>query len=279
MTAGRQDEGTGTHDDPPLLVTGEDGVAIWTLNRPTTRNTVSEDDMVAALVEAARRANADPAVRCVILTGAGPAFSAGGNLRHMRERLGMFGGEPAELREGYRDGIQRIPRAFASIEVPVIAAVNGPAVGAGADLAWLCDLRIASADAYFAESFVRAGLIPGIGGAWLLDRIAGPAIAAEMLFTGEPVTAEDALRLGLVSRVVAPSDLLMTALRLARLIARNSRPILRMTKRLLADGRTQPMETHLQMAAVMQAVAHHTPDHFEAVSALLDRREPDFRRS
>ncbi|MBE4719531.1 enoyl-CoA hydratase [Pseudarthrobacter sp. AB1] len=258
-------------------MTSEDGIAIWTLNRPDTRNTVSEDDMVAAIVDAAQQANTDSDIRCVVLTAVGPAFSAGGNIKHMRDKVGMFGGTPAALREGYRSGIQRIPRALASLEIPIIAAVNGPAVGAGSDLAWMCDMRIASTDAYFAESFVRAGLVPGDGGAWLLDRIAGPAIAAEMSFTGESVSAERALKLGLVSRVVSPADLLPTALTLARMVARNSRPILRMTKRLLVESRTQTMETHLQMAAAMQAIAHHTPDHLEAVNALLERREPNFR--
>lgn len=265
--------------DNPLLITGEDGIAIWMLNRPDTRNTVSEDEMVSAIVDAAQQANTDPDIRCVVLTAAGPSFSAGGNIKHMRDKVGMFGGEPAELREGYRTGIQQIPRAFADLEVPVIAAVNGPAVGAGCDLAWMCDMRIASTGAYFAESFIRAGLIPGDGGAWLLDRVAGPAIAAEMLFTGEPVSAEDALKLGLVSRVVSPEQLVPTALTLARMVARNSRPILRMTKRLLVEGRTQTLDTHLQMAAAMQAIAHHTPDHLAAVTALLERREPNSQRN
>ena len=120
----------------------------------------------------------------VILTGAGSAFSSGGNVKHMRDKTGMFGGSPAQLRNGYRRGIQRIPLAMMALEVPAIAAVNGPAIGAGCDLTCMCDMRIASERAVFAESFVKVGIIPGDGGAWLLPRAVGMARASEMAFTG-----------------------------------------------------------------------------------------------
>ena len=147
------------------LLRDRDGhVETWTLNRPDTRNPISEPDVVDALVAAVDEVNHDHEVRAVILTGAGSAFSSGGNVKHMRDREGMFGGTPAQLRQGYRHGIQRIPLALYRCEVPTIAAVNGQAIGAGCDLALMCDLRVASTRAVFAESFVKVGIIPGDGG-------------------------------------------------------------------------------------------------------------------
>ncbi|GAA3173253.1 hypothetical protein GCM10020255_063140 [Rhodococcus baikonurensis] len=151
-----------------VLISRTGDVVTWTLNRPDTRNAISEIDMIEALEDAVTAVNRDQSVRAVILTGAGSAFSSGGNVKHMRDKEGMFGGAPGEIRQGYRHGIQRIPLALYTCEVPTIAAVNGPAIGAGCDLSLMCDLRIASTAAVFAESFVKVGLIPGDGGAWLL---------------------------------------------------------------------------------------------------------------
>ncbi|MFE3293398.1 crotonase/enoyl-CoA hydratase family protein [Rhodococcus sp. NPDC059234] len=251
-------------------------VVTWTLNRPETRNVISEPDMVEAFERAIAAVNGDRTARVVVLTANGPAFSSGGNVKHMRDRVGMFGGAPAELRDGYRQGIQRIPRALYHCEVPVIAAVNGPAVGAGCDLALMCDMRIASTAATFAESFVKLGIIPGDGGAWLLPRAVGLARAAEMAFTGDAVDAVTALDWGLVSRVVEPEKLLETAYGLARRVALNPPQALRMTKKLLREGQHQSLESLLELSASMQALAHHTRDHQEAVAAMLEKRTPDF---
>lgn len=255
------------------LLRERDGhVETWTINRPDTRNPISEPDVVGALEAAVAEVNDDVEVRAVILTGAGSAFSSGGNVKHMRDREGMFGGSPAELRQGYRHGIQRIPRALYHCEVPTIAAVNGPAIGAGCDLALMCDLRIASERAVFAESFAKIGIIPGDGGAWLLPRAVGMARAAEMAFTGEPVDAATALEWGIVSRVVAPEDLLDAARALAARVVVNPPQALRMTKKLLREGQHQSLESLLELSAALQAVAHHTEDHHEAVAAMLEKR-------
>ncbi|WP_457256451.1 crotonase/enoyl-CoA hydratase family protein [Pedococcus sp. P5_B7] len=262
--------------DPAVLHARTGAVETWTLNRPTQRNPISEPDMVAALEEAVARVNADHGVHVVVLTGAGSAFSSGGNVKHMRDRVGMFGGSPAELRQAYRHGIQRITRALYHCEVPIIAAVNGPAIGAGCDLALMCDLRLAARPAIFAESFIKLGIIPGDGGAWLLPRAVGAARAAEMAFTGDAIDAATALEWGLVSRVLEPDDLLPVAVRLAERIAANPPHALRMTKRLLREGTHQSLESLLELSAVMQALAHHTSDHREAIDALLDRRMPRF---
>lgn len=260
----------------PILVSRHDNVVTWTLNRPETRNSISEPDVIDSLEKAVDDVNSDPSVRAVIITGTGTAFSSGGNVKHMRDRIGMFGGTPAELRQGYRHGIQRIPRALYHCEVPMIAAINGAAIGAGCDLAALSDVRIASTKAKFAESFVKVGIIPGDGGAWLLPRVIGHARASEMAFTGEAIDAWTALEWGLVSRVVEPEQLMDSARELANRVATNSPQVLRMTKKLLREGQHQTLESSLELAAAMQSIAHHTRDHSEAVNAMLEKRVPEF---
>ena len=233
-----------------VLTSRRGHVETWTLNRPDQRNPISDPDVVDALVANVDRVNADPQVRAVVLTGAGPAFSAGGNVKDMAARRPPFDGPPATLRERYRQGIQRIPRAMYGCDVPVVAAVNGPAIGAGCDLACMCDLRVASSDAVFAESFVRIGLIPGDGGAWLLQRLVGPARAAEMTLTGDPVDAATALEWGLVSRVVEPDALLPEAHALAERIAANPPQTVRLAKKLLREAAHQGLESVLELAGL-----------------------------
>lgn len=261
----------------PLLYEQDGHVVTLTLNRPESRNPISELDMIEAIERAVERINRDLDIRAAILTGTGSAFSSGGNVKHMRDRAGMFGGTPAQLRNGYRYGIQRIPLAFYHVEVPTIAAVNGPAVGAGCDLALMCDMRIASKRAVFAESFVKVGIIPGDGGAWFLPRVVGLSRACEMAFTGDPVDPDTALAWGLVSQVVEPEDLLDAANRLAARIAVNPPEVLRMTKKLIREGQHQRLDSLLELSAGMQALAHHTEDHQEAVAALLEKRKPQFK--
>jgi enoyl-CoA hydratase/carnithine racemase len=251
-------------------------VETWTLNRPESRNAITDEESVAAIEDYVASANADHTVRAVVITGAGTAFSSGGNVKHMRDRAGMFAGTPAEIRQGYRHGVQRIPRAMAALEVPAIAAVNGPAVGAGCDLTLMCDIRIASERAVFAESFVKVGLIPGDGGAWFLPRAVGASRAAEMSFTGDAIDAATALAWGLVSRVVPQADLLPAAHELAGRIALNPPHVLRMTKALLRQSQHLSLDAVLELSAGMQAIAHHTADHGEAVAAMLDKRPPRF---
>jgi len=262
--------------EPLLVDRAENGVETWTLNLPDARNPISGDDMIDALVAAADRANRDTQVRAVILTGAGPAFSAGGNIKDMARGEGLFGHSVQHQRTAYRDGIQRIPRALQQCEVPLIAAVNGPAVGAGCDLALMCDLRIAATTAFFAESFVKLGIIPGDGGAYFLPRAVGAARAAEMALTGDRVEAATALEWGLVSRVVEPARLLEEARALAARVAVNPPHAVRMAKRLLREAQGRSLDSVLELSAAMQAIAHHTRDHHEAVAAMLEKRPPEF---
>lgn len=259
-----------------LLREENDGVLTLTLNQPTLRNPISETPTIEALVAAIEAADADINVRVVILTGAGSAFSTGGNINTMKAGGGLNDPLPAATRRNYRNGIQRLPLLFDAIEVPVIAAVNGPAIGAGCDLACMCDVRIAGQNAKFAESFVKLGIVPGDGGAWFLPRIVGFSKATEMALTGDLLNADEALACGLVSRVVPDDQLMDEARALAGRIAVNPPHAVRMTKRLLREGRTASLAAILEASAAAQALCHATADHHEAVDAFLEKRKPLF---
>jgi enoyl-CoA hydratase/carnithine racemase len=230
--------------------------------------------MVDALVGLLQKLDADQGIGAIILTGAGKSFSTGGNIKEMADGSGVSDADPARTRSNYRNGIQRIPLAFEAMEVPVIAAVNGPAIGAGCDLACMCDIRIAGESAKFAESFVKLGIVPGDGGAWLLPRVIGFSKACELAFTGEVIDAAEALKIGLVSKVVPDADLLESAQELANRIAANPPQAVRMTKRLLRQSRMIDLAASLEMAAPLQAIAHTTPEHREAVAAFLAKAAP-----
>jgi enoyl-CoA hydratase/carnithine racemase len=260
-----------------VLVERRDNIVTLTLNAPERRNPISDLDMVDALVAALEDANRDIDVRAVVLTGAGPGFSSGGDIKKFGPGQGLRGAYPAETRSNYKAGIQRLPLLFQSLDVAVIAAVNGPAVGAGCDLACMCDIRIAGTSARFAESFVKVGLIPGDGGAWLLPRIVGFARATEMALTGEMIDADTALAIGLVSRVVPDADLQGAALDMAGRIAVNSPHATRMTKRLLREAQTATLASTLELSAAFQALVHDTADHEEAMAAVRERRQPTYR--
>ena len=258
-----------------LKTTRDGAVLTLTMSQPETRNALTGNTAVEEFVQACADIAADRSVRAVILTGEGPVFSSGGNVKNM-QRYFQDQLSPDTIREEYRNGIQRVPKALYNLDVPVIAAVNGPAIGAGLDLTCMCDIRIASEKATFAESFVKVGIVPGDGGAWLLPRAVGMSKASEMAFTGEALSAQEALACGLVSRVV-PHDMLMeTALALARKIAANPGGVLRMTKRLLREGERASLESLLEISASYQAIAHMEPDHHEAVRAFVEKRSPKF---
>lgn len=249
----------------------QDGVAILTMDRPQERNALGEEGQFREFVEVCQQINDDLSVRAVILTGRGKAFCAGGNLNAFRESGGAFAGTAPQLRVLHKRGVQLIPLAMHNLEVPTIAAVNGPAVGAGCDLACMCDIRIASQNASFAESFVKLGLIPGDGGAWLLQRIVGLSKACEMTFTGESINADEALKCGLVSKVVSAEALIEEAQIVARKISANSPEVLRMAKRLIREAQTSRLETILEMSAAFQAISQQTVDHNAAIDGLLEK--------
>lgn len=260
----------------PLLFEKNGHIVTLTMNRPESRNPLGEPEDAANYQAAATRINMDRDVRCVVLTGAGSAFSAGGNVKAMKEQDGNFSGPGVRIADGYREGIHQIVRAIWGIQVPVIAAVNGPAIGLGNDVACMCDTRIASAKAKFGVTFLKIGLVPGDGGAWLLPKIIGMARASELFFTGDVIDATTAAQWGLVSKVVEHDELLVEAYKLAERMCVQPPDVLRMTKRLMRTGMTNSFDTVMDMSASYQALAHHTDDHMEALDAFFEKRSPSY---
>lgn len=247
-------------------------VVTLTLNQPDERNALSGPAQWEAVTAACQKIQADPLVAVVILTGAGSTFCTGSNVQDYHDKRGLAAGSPLVVSQNYRQGIQQMARALWTLDTPVIAAVNGPAIGAGFDLACLCDLRIAAESARFSQSFVRMGLTSANGGAWLLQRLIGYAKAAELALTGSMIDAGEAERIGLVSYVVPDHELLATAIELAGRMASNPASALRLTKRLMREAQSSAFETSLELAASFQALAHHSAEHDAAVANVLKRK-------
>lgn len=260
-----------------LQVETANHVTTLTLNRAETMNPLGAKGDGDAFAKACDAINADMDIRCVILTGAGRAFSAGGDIKAMKERSGTFGGTAPEISDGYRNNIHKVLRALYGLRVPLIAAVNGPAIGLGCDLACLADLRIASDRAKFGVTFLKLGIIPGDGGTWILPRIIGEARAAELFYTGDVIDAATALDWGLVSRVVEGEALMAEASALATKIAAMPPHALRHAKNLMRQGRSLTYDSALEMAANTQALMHLTQDHMEGIDALLEKRPAHFK--
>ncbi|MES2289083.1 MAG: enoyl-CoA hydratase-related protein [Pseudomonadota bacterium] len=259
-----------------LTMHREGAVVTLTMDDPATRNALSPA-LTDQLVAACAAINADLSVGCVILTGAGDVFCAGGNIKDMYARANHFAGNAAEIRRTYQNGVQTIAKALYDLEVPTIAAVNGAAMGAGMDFATMCTMRIASQGAKFAESFIKLGLTSAAGGAWFLNRAIGSSAAAEMALTGDTIDAARALEIGLVSRVVPPERLLEEANALALRIARHPPHSIRLNTRLLRESARLDLGASLEIAAAMQAVVQQTDDQHEAVAAAVEKRAPGFK--
>jgi 2-(1,2-epoxy-1,2-dihydrophenyl)acetyl-CoA isomerase len=260
-----------------LLLEKNGPVATLTINRPEVRNILGEPGDGASFKNAVAGINGDPAIRCAILTGAGSVFSAGGNIKAMQEKSGVFAGPPEEITGAYKRDIHGVVQALWDIEVPLVAAVNGAAIGLGNDVACLADIRIASDTAVFSVPFLKLGLVPGDGGSWLLPRVIGYARAAELFFTADTIDAATALRWGLVSHVVPSAVLMEEARGLAVSIARQPPGVLRKTKALMRQGLTSDFAAVMQASAEAQGQAHTSGDHAEALAAFSDKRSPVFR--
>ena len=256
-------------------VKAKSGIWLLTLNCPQSSNALS-DEVIDGLLDALEQATLDETCHAVLLTGAGKSFCAGGDVKAMKSKSGMFAGESFELKKRYQRGIQRIPLCLEQFDKPLIALVNGAAIGAGCDLCCMADLRIASHSARFGETFARLGLVPGDGGAFFLSRIVGYTKAMEMFLTAELYSAESALQMGLVSKVTAPEDLLNEGIELALRITQNAPIALSLVKRALKEVRTQSIQSHLDMISTYQGIAQRTSDHFEGVDALIEKRSPKF---
>ena len=254
--------------DATLVV--EKRVATLTLNRHDLRNALTGSHLIDDIVNTAAWVNTASEVSVLVITGAGSAFSAGGNINDMAERGGDFAGDVAEVEERYRRGIQRIPLALHNVEVPVIAAVNGPAIGAGFDLANMADIRIASEKAKFGETFLNLGIIPGDGGAWFMQRLIGYQKAFELTLTGRIISAAEALELGLVMQVTAADELMTTVQGLAQRVARQPPKATRLTKRLMKMAQRMELKDFLELSAAYQGMCHNEPEHLVAVNQMLD---------
>ncbi|THF67172.1 enoyl-CoA hydratase [Pseudothauera nasutitermitis] len=245
-------------------------VATLTFDRHDVRNALTGTQLVDDLLAVAEWINREAAeVSVLVLTGAGSAFSAGGNVKDMAARGGDFAGDVAEVAQRYRTGIQRMPLALQGIEVPVIAAVNGPAIGAGFDLANMADLRIASTNARFGETFLNLGIIPGDGGAWFLQRLIGYQRAFELTLSGRIVDAGEARQLGIVLEVVEPAQLMPRTLEIAARIAEQPPKATRLTKRLMKMAQRMELKDFLDLCACFQGMCHNEGEHLDAVNKML----------
>jgi enoyl-CoA hydratase/carnithine racemase len=268
-----------SHTDlPPLkdaALERDARIAVLTFRRDDVRNALTGTALVDDICATLEWANNCEDLSVLILTGAGSAFSAGGNIKVMRERSGAAA--PIELEEYYRRGIQRIPLAMRRAEVATIAAVNGPAMGAGFDLANMCDIRIGSARAQFAESFINLSLIAGDGGAWFLQRLVGAQRAAELTLTGRVIKAEEARAIGILLDVTEPDALLPRAKEIAAQIAAKPPLAVRYAKRTLRLAQDQKLDDHLEACASFQALLQKTGDHLEALAAFFEKRAANFK--
>ena len=248
-----------------------DGVAVITLAQPETRNALTGGAMLEDLLDAIHDAETDPDIGVLVLQAEGPAFSAGGNVKDMAAKDGLFAGNPAEITENYRETIQQLTRFMATTDLVTIAAVNGPAIGAGFDLVLGCDLRIGTPRARFAHTFIEMGIIPGDGGAWLLPRVIGWQRATELSLTARSIDADEAVKLGVLLRVVPENKMEDHVMKLARTIASKPRPAVVLAKRLLRQSKTMSLDSFLEFSAALQAVAHSTPEHDAAINQYVER--------
>jgi 2-(1,2-epoxy-1,2-dihydrophenyl)acetyl-CoA isomerase len=247
-----------------------DGVLTLTLNRPEALNSFTvemKEALLAALKDAAR----DREVRAIVLTGAGRAFSAGQDLKE-RQAPGV-----ADLGTELRVRYNPIILAMRKLEKPIVGAINGVAAGAGTSLALACDIIIAAENATFLEAFSRVGLVPDTGSTWFLPRLVGPARAAEMFFTADPVDAATAERIGLINKVVPADQLMAEAGALAARLAKSAPIALALAKRALNRGLESSLEEALDFEAQLQSVAGRSKDHVEGVAAFVEKRPANFR--
>jgi len=253
------------------LINSENNIVTLTFNRHDVRNALTSTAIADDIVTTVDWVNKTASVAVLIITGAGSAFSSGGNVKDMAERSGDFAGDVQELEVRYRQGIQRIPLALHKCEVPIIAAINGAAIGAGFDVANMCDIRIASSKAKFGETFANLGLIPGDGGAWFMQRAIGYQKAAELTFTGRVINADEAKNLGVVLNVVEPELLMDSVLALATDIASKPTASMRLTKRLMKMAQRTDLPDFLDICAVFQGMCHNNPEHLDAVNVMLEK--------
>ncbi len=264
-----------TQPTPSPLLTEERAGAVATirLNRPEKLNALNVP-LAQDLVHALLRAQSDKSVRCVVITGAGRGFCAGGDLEFLRDARKRKA--PSEVEELVTAG-KEIALAIATMPKIVIAAVNGPAAGGGMNLALAADIRIASDQARFAESFAQIGLFPDFGGTYFLPRIVGPTRAAELFYTAQMLSAEDALRLGIVSRVIPAEQFEAETKRLAESIASGAGLAQRDVKHRMISEQRKELEAALDEEIRLQTHCFDSQDCLEGLNAFFEKRKPNFQ--
>lgn len=251
--------------------------ALWLyLNRPDASNAFTVE-MIDELVGMLQYADLDSNIRCIVLSGRGKHFCAGGDVKNMLAKKEMFAGESNELRERYKRGIQKIPMAFSQLSTPVIAMVNGAAIGAGLDIACMSDIRIASEFAKFGETFTKLGLIPGDGGTYFLQRIVGFAKAMEMTLTADVYTAQDGKEMGLFNEVVPVEKLQETVEKYVDKICANAPIATQMAKRAIIHAEKGDLQGNLDLLAAYQGITQRTSDHFDALTSIKNKTDVDFK--
>ncbi len=255
-----------------------EGIATITLNRPERMNAFTPK-MLGEWLTALQDAHLDAETRVIILTAEGRGFCTGMDVQAQAQGKGLLpqSRSPAEGRNYLRDTVQRIPRLVAQLDKPYIAAVNGAAVGAGMDMASMCDVRIAADSARFGMTYVRMGLIPGDGGCYYLPRIVGVARALDLLWTGRLIDAQEALRIGYVSEVVPAEELMPHTREYALKLAKGPAVAIQLAKRLLYRSLDVGVDQALEMAQGAMAIAQNTEDAREGPLAFIEKREPQFK--
>ena len=268
-----------TQEGANVLLSRDERVATLTLNRPSRKNALNES-LLAELSGAISEISSDDSVGVVVITGAGDAFCSGADTAELTGSAtpgphAMTDAGPEGLRRGFRRA-QEVVLGLHRMEKPIIAMIDGPAVGAGFDLACACDIRIASPRARFMAAYVRIGLFPGYGGTWLYPRLLGIAKAAELLFTGDFLEADEALRLGFLNRLVNSDDLENETAKLAKRISQGPPIAHRLAKMMLYRGLEMDLDTAMQMAAAAESITLSSADHIEGLAAARERRHPNY---
>ena len=265
-------------DFEQILYDKSDGIATITLNRPERMNAFT-GQMLAEWALALTDARDDDDVRAVVVTGAGRGFCTGMDVRETQAGQGLWDPQAslAQRRHFLRDTVHRVPRTLATLDKPYIGAINGPAVGAGMDMASMCDIRIAADTARFSMAYVRMGLIPGDGGCYFLPRIVGLAKALELIWTGEIIDAQEALRIGYVSEVVPADQLMDHSRQFAMRLAKGPAAAIQLGKRLVYRSLETNMSHALELAESAMLVCQTTEDAREGPRAWAEKREPQFK--
>jgi enoyl-CoA hydratase/carnithine racemase len=255
-----------------ILTQIEDHVQIITLNRPEKKNAFN-NEMIDAWVTALEHAQRNDEVNVVVITGAGDAFCSGGDVSNMRSSKPT----PLDSKNVLWENIHRVPFTLRSMDKPVIAAINGVAVGAGLDMALMADMRTMADSTKVSEGYVKVGLVPGDGGAYYLPRLVGESKAYELLWTGNFIDASEALRIGLVNQVYSSENFMEKTLELARQIAAGPQVAIRMIKRAVRQSLKMELDTALDLISSHMSIIKETEDHKEGVAAFLEKRKPNFK--